>query len=154
MRIKEIMSKPAVTCGARDTLDQAARAMWKHDCGALPVTKLDGTLVGMITDRDICMAACMHGSTLRDIRVATAMAKDVFSCHANDMLEKAEAVMSERQVRRLPVVDAKNHPVGVISLNDIARKAAKARETDDLEHELTMTMAAICEPHTGALQTH
>jgi CBS domain-containing protein len=57
MRIRDLMTKPAVTCSQDDSLNTAARLMWEHDCGTVPVLGDDGKVVGILTDRDICMAA-------------------------------------------------------------------------------------------------
>jgi CBS domain-containing protein len=146
MNIQEIMSQPAVTCRPNDTLNTAAQLMWEHDCGAIPVVNDDNFVVGMITDRDICMATYTRGSAPREIQVADTMANEVFSCHAGESLEAAERLMSDKQVRRIPVVDDGNHPVGLLSLNDIARHAASLRKKNGIDREVTQTLAAICQP--------
>jgi CBS domain-containing protein len=74
------MNKPAVSCRPSDTLSVAAQAMWDHDCGAIPVANDDGRLVGIITDRDICMATYTKGRAPQTISVKEVMAKDVTSC--------------------------------------------------------------------------
>jgi len=149
MKIQKIMSTPALCCLRTDTLNTAAELMWNHDCGAIPVTDSDGKLVGMLTDRDICMAAYTKGQALQDIPVASAMATRVYSCKAGEPVAVAERLMRDNQVRRLPVVDDAGRPVGLLSLNDVARHAAAAR-TDGAEHALTETMAAICAARTSA----
>jgi CBS domain-containing protein len=146
--IQELMSKPAVTCRATDRLNIAAQLMWEHDCGSIPVTDTAGTLVGIVTDRDICMAAYTKGAPLSAIKVSEAMAKQVFTCHASDSVEAAEQLMSEKQIRRVPVVDGASRPVGLISLNDIARYVAAARKKNGLDSEVTQTLAAICQPRS------
>jgi CBS domain-containing protein len=100
--------------------------MWEHDCGVVPVVgEGNGTarLVGMLTDRDICMAAYTQGATLRDIPAARAMARQVFSCRPTDSLAVALRIMRTNQVHRLPVVDADDRVVGILSLADVAREA-------------------------------
>jgi len=149
MRIREIMSSPAVTCRQDDTLNTAAQLMWEHDCGTIPVTDDAGQIVGIVTDRDICMATFTQGRAPQAIRVADAMARQVFSCHAEDPLDAAERLMSEKQVRRLPVVDSGNRPLGLLSLNDIARNAA-AQKKDGIDREVVRTTAAICQPRREA----
>lgn len=146
MNIQEIMSQPAITCRHDDTLNVAAQLMWERDCGAIPVTDDDGRIVGIVTDRDICMATYTSGRAPQAVRVADAMAKQVFSCHAQDSLEEAERLMSDKQIRRVPIVDGDNRPIGLLSINDLARHAAAARQKDGLEREVTQTLAAICQP--------
>lgn len=129
MRVEKLMSQPANTCGPQDSLEQAASLMWSSDCGCLPVTTGDGVqhLEGIITDRDICMAALFQGKPLRDLKVADAMAKTVLTCRSSDDLEEVERTMQAEQVRRLPVVDEDGAVIGVISMADLAREAARSQ---------------------------
>lgn len=145
MRIKEIMSHPAVTCPTTGTLDQAARLMWEFDCGIIPVTDDEGRLAGVVTDRDICMAAYTRGEPLNAIPVTTAMARSAVAIHEGDSIEQAEQLMRDRQVRRLPVLDGDRRPVGLVSLNDLARRAALAQKSG-VDRELVRTLAAVCQP--------
>jgi CBS domain-containing protein len=149
MRIQEIMSKPVVTCRPEDPLNTAAQLMWEHDCGAIPVTE-DGQLVGIVTDRDICMAAYTQGKPLSEIPVAHAMATQVFSCNPEEALDAAERLMSEKQIRRVPVVNGDNRPVGILSLNDIARHGASTGRAKGIDREVTRTLAAIGTPRPRA----
>jgi CBS domain-containing protein len=144
MNVQEIMSRPAVWCRPRDTLNNAAQLMWEHDCGSIPVVDDDGSIIGMVTDRDICMAAYTQGAALSAIPVSDAMAKRVFRCRATDSVGAAERLMADHQIRRLPVVDAEERLVGVLSLNDIARWAASSRGANGTE--LVQTLAAVCRP--------
>lgn len=146
MRIQEIMNRPAVTCSQHDGLDTAARLMWEHDCGSLPVVDGAGTVVGVITDRDICMAAYTQGRPLSALRVATAMAHQVYSCRPDEPIEAAEELMAHRHIRRLPVVDAEGRPVGVLSLNDLARSVSSTGKNGGAQRGVVRTLAAICEP--------
>ena len=149
MKIKDVMNHPAVTCPATSTLDHAARLMWEFDCGAIPVVDADGRIAGIVTDRDICMAAYTQGRPLRDIAVPTAMARKVVAAHADDAVETVEQLMRDYQIRRLPVIDNDHRPVGLVSLNDLARLAARARKSA-VDRELVHTLAAVCRPHAHA----
>ena len=147
MLIEDLMSRPARTCRLSDTLERAAQQMWDHDCGALPVVGDDGILLGMITDRDISMAAFTQGLRLADIPVESAMAKEIFHCRPDDPIEAAERLMSTRRIRRVPVVDERGRPVGLLSLDDLARNAAGSSNQDGLDRRVVQTLAAIGEPH-------
>jgi CBS domain-containing protein len=149
MLVEQLMSRPAVTCNTSDSLARAAQLMWDHDVGALPVVDADGRLVGMITDRDICMAAYLRGQPVGDISVEMAMARQVFSCAPGDPIGVAEKVMSEYQVRRVPVADENARVVGLLSLTDLAREAEQdggRRRPDVTDAEVSRTLAAICQP--------
>jgi len=151
MRIEQLMSRPVQTCHPEDSLDTAARLMWDNDCGAIPVVDADDKLVGIITDRDICMAAMFQAKPLQAIPVAAVMTRQVYACEAADSIETAERMMQLRQVRRVPVLADGGRPVGILSLNDIAREAGAARKNGN-DREVVQTLAAICEPHNHALQ--
>jgi CBS domain-containing protein len=146
MKIEEIMTRPAASCRRDDMLSQAAQLMWEHDCGIVPVTEDGDRVIGMVTDRDICMATYIQGRPPQHIPVADIMSHQVFSCRTDDPLEAAERLMSDKQIRRVPVTDGDNRLVGILSLNDLARYAASARKKNGLEREVTQTLAAICQP--------
>ncbi len=121
MRVEELMSRSVRFCRAEDTLSTAAAIMWQNDSGALPVIDGIGELCGMVTDRDICMAAYTRCEPLARLRVADAMTRDVHVCRPEEPIEHAERVMQSRRVRRLPVVGARGELVGILTLNDLAR---------------------------------
>lgn len=149
MRLKEIMNHPVITCPETSTLDHAARLMWEFDCGVIPVVNDDGRLAGIVTDRDVCMAAYTQGRPLAAIPIGTAMARDVVASHEEDSVEHAEALMRASQVRRVPILDGDGRPVGIVSLNDLARLALRAHR-GAVDRELVQTMAAVCEPRHQA----
>ena len=131
MKVEQIMTHQVHACSPQDAADVPARIMWEHDCGCVPVVqRIDGAsqaVVGMITDRDICMAAHTQGQSLKEICVASAMSRQLCSCHASDPIDLALKIMESNQLHRLPVVDAHNQLVGIITLADIAREAQRER---------------------------
>lgn len=144
MQVQDVMSAPALCCSVDATLDVAARLMWEADCGSIPVVDQNGRLSGIVTDRDICMACYTQGKPPSEIRVASVMCEEVVTARPEDSLEALERALGQHQVRRVPVVDDAGRPMGVISLNNLARHAATV--DDGMDHALVATMAAICEP--------
>lgn len=140
--VREAMTEAVASCSPNDWLNAAARHMWERDCGAVPVLE-EGKLVGIITDRDICMAAYTQGRPLTAIRVQDVMARHVHACRADDTLERAASLMAEARVRRLPVLDGDDRVVGVISMADIARSAPVLgqREAAELVFQLTRAIS-------------
>lgn len=149
MRIEQLMSQPVHTCEQTQTLERAAQIMWECDCGAVPIVDASGHITGMLTDRDISMAAYTQGRAPSAIPVESAMAKVVYSCRPDETIESAEETMRERQIRRVPVVDDAGHPIGMLSLNDLARNAVFAKGDG---RAVTQTLAAVCEPRHVAVQ--
>ena len=143
MKISELMTRPVQTCQASDTLERAAQLMWEHDIGALAVVDEHGQVIGMITDRDACMAAYTRGGALRDIPVEVAMSRHVVTCSPDDSDTAVAQVMAKHKIRRVPVVDELHRPVGMLSLNDLARTMARGREVP--ASSVAGTLAAICE---------
>jgi len=156
MKISQIMETDVEVCGLDDNLAVAASRMWDCDIGCLPVLDAAGQVVGIVTDRDICMAAFTRGERLQDISVSIAMAKEVLSCSPDAMLVEAEEVMRSGQVRRLPVIDPEGCLVGIVSLNDLALLAERevGRKNRDLSaQEVAATLAAICAPRQAETET-
>lgn len=120
MKVNEIMTHNPQCCSADDSLQKAASMMWTQDVGSLPVVDGSGRVRAMVTDRDILMHAGIRGGRLADLRVSGCMSGSVWSCGSNDTLAKAEKVMKEHQVHRLPVIDD-GELKGIVTLRDIAR---------------------------------
>lgn len=149
VNVAEIMKVDVEICAPDDNLAAAASRMWDADIGCLPVLSADGRVVGMVTDRDICMAALTRGQSLREVPVSVAMAKEILFCSPEATLVEAEKIMRSGQVRRLPVIDSDGSLAGIVSLNDLARLAGRemGRQNRDLSaQEVAATLAAISAP--------
>jgi len=131
MKVQQIMTHQVHGCSPQDTADVPARIMWEHDCGCVPVVRAtdhaSGEVVGVITDRDICMATYTQARSPKEIRVASAMSWGICSCHPTDPVALALKIMENAQLHRLPVVDEHNQLVGIVTLADIAREAQRER---------------------------
>lgn len=146
MKVEQLMTSNVETCGPEDSLEVAAKIMWERDCGFVPVIDGDRHVQGVITDRDICIAAYTKGERLQDITVRTAMAHEVYCCRSDDSVFTVEELMREAQVRRVPVIDEMERLVGVVSLGDIAREAWRDRHAIRQQvtaGEIASTLAAI-----------
>ena len=147
MTIEPIMSREVHRCRPDDTLNYAAVQLWERDCGSLPVCAGDAEsqVIGMLTDRDICMAALFQGKPLHELKVADAMSRDIRVAKIDDRLEDVELLMRELKIRRVPVTDESGRLVGIVSLADFAR-AARGRAGIVSERDVGHTLAAICDP--------
>ena len=146
MNVAELMTSQTQTCRIEDNLDKIAKVMWEHDCGCVPLVDAEGRIAGIVTDRDVCMAACQMDVPLSRIPATFAAARDVVTVLPDDTIERAEALMREHEIRRLPVVDENRRPVGILSINDIVRSVHIQRRPDGLAPDsVILTLAALGE---------
>jgi CBS domain-containing protein len=151
MKVAELMTRDVKSCSAQDFLHTAARIMWENDCGCVPIVDREGQVVGIITDRDVCMAAYTQGAPLHQIRIDSVMATKVATCSPDDDIADAEELMRQYKVHRLPVVDAQGKLVGILSLSNIvleAERQRKAQRGTRRAAELVETLGALCEPRS------
>jgi CBS domain-containing protein len=123
MKVRDIMTRNVVSCQKEVDIGAAARLMLEGRFGTLPVVDAHGRLAGIITDRDIAMAASTRQRSASHIAVHEAMSQAVRSCFAEDDLPDALKQMEEGRVRRLPVLDSIGHLAGIVSIDDMVRRA-------------------------------
>jgi CBS domain-containing protein len=119
MTVHDIMTTPALTCHPETSLAVAARLMRDEDYGTLPVTDRKGRLVGIITDRDICLMLASTNRNALNIAVNEAMTPEVVSVSADDSPHDALARMKQARVRRLPVRNGMGRVAGIVSIEDV-----------------------------------
>jgi uncharacterized protein (DUF2267 family)/CBS domain-containing protein len=145
MKVKEVMTKKVKTCTPETDLAAVAETMWRRDCGMLPVVEDGGKVVGIITDRDVCIAAGCRRRDPATIPVNEVIMGEVFSCSPEEDVREALQIMRQNQVRRLPVIDSAGKLRGLLSMNDLAIKVqpdAKAPEPG--AQDIHVTLKAIC----------
>jgi CBS domain-containing protein len=145
MKVKDVMTRDVRICGLNDDVSTAARTMWMRNCGALPVVAKDGSVVGIVTDRDLCIAAGSKNREPSRISVSEVMTRALYSCRPEADIREALKIMREKKVRRLPVIDGKGKLCGILSLNDVALKAREVAKPSELSAEdVESTLDAIC----------
>lgn len=148
MKVKDLMTTSPAACTPTNTLADAAGMMWQHDCGVLPVVTEGGKVVGLITDRDICMAALLNRRQLIHIAVEEVASGRVFACRDQDDVREALTTMQENKVRRLPVLDTQGYLEGMLSINDIVLRAdeSKDKKVPEIPYaEVMKTYKSICQ---------
>jgi|CZKQ01.1.fsa_nt_gi uncharacterized protein (DUF2267 family)/CBS domain-containing protein len=145
MKVKDVMTKEVKTCSPKTDLATAAESMWMRDCGVLPIVDQRGQVVGMITDRDICIATGCRRCDPATILVREIMAGQVHSCSPEADLRDALQIMQQKQVRRLPVIDFAGKLCGILSMNDVALKVQPDAKAPELgAREIHATLKSIC----------
>lgn len=119
MKVKELMTAGAQACSPSTSLAGAAATMWSSDCGVIPVLDEKRKVVGIISDRDICIAAGTRVRPTSELLVGDVMSTKVRCCSPEDDVRVALKSMAEEQVRRLPVVGADGTLAGILSINDV-----------------------------------
>jgi len=125
MRVEQIMSSSPLSCGPETMLSDVAALMWEGDCGFIPIVDPQRHVVGVITDRDICIAAGIRRRPPARIRAREVMNRDVACCGGGADLQTALAIMRHEGVRRLPVLDADRVLTGVLSIDDVVAEASR-----------------------------
>ncbi len=123
MKVKDVMMGTPYYCQLGTNLGSAAELMWVGNCGFLPVMGTNGKIVGVITDRDICIALGTRNHQPGDVSVGEVMSNRLFACSPDDDVHIALQTMKEGGVRRLPVIVENGTLVGVISMDDLLLRA-------------------------------
>ncbi len=139
MKVKDIMTGAIVSLNSKDSVEKAAELMKEHNIGAVPVCEGD-KVIGIITDRDIALRSVASGNDSKSQSVREIMSSNPVTGTPDMDIQDASRVMSERQIRRLPIVDSENL-VGMVSLGDIA-------VSPKLNEEAEQALSSISEPST------
>jgi CBS domain-containing protein len=143
-KCSDVMTREPVSCEPGEAISRAAEVMKRQDVGAVPVveTAASRRLVGIITDRDIVVKVVADGRDPKSATIREAMTGNPATCREDEDVHEAVSRMAERQVRRLPVVDAGGRLCGIIAQADIATRVSKDKTTGEL-------VEAISEPGTA-----
>jgi CBS domain-containing protein len=120
---REIMTRGVKTLRRDSSLREVAQLMKDEDCGVVPIVDERGSLVGIVTDRDLVLRAFTGGKTPDQLRAMDVMTDDVECVHPDEDIHSIIAVMGKKQIRRIPVVEKDDRVIGIISMGDIANRA-------------------------------
>lgn len=147
MKVQDIMTAVVETCSPESDLGAAATIMWKRDCGSVPVVDAEGRVVGMITDRDICMAVATRNKLASQIKVGEVISGEVYACSPDDRIQDALETMQSAQLRRLPVVDDDGKLHGILSINDVILNSSRGRSKKHVAHRDVMATLKVLSEH-------
>ena len=152
MNVSDIMAKTVSCCSPEDNLESVALQMMDNDCGSIPITNEHGQPIGMITDRDIAIAAAARHKALWQL-----MAQDFLTdmpisvCRVDEDIRSALATMQHARVHRLPVVNGQGEVFGMLSMDDViscAERGVRGLGAPELSYDdALMTLKAICKHH-------
>jgi CBS domain-containing protein len=147
MRVKDVMMRTVANCRAETNLGAAVETMWKRNCGILPVVDAKEKLIGVVTDRDICIALGTRNQRAGEIAVKDVARWNVHCCGPEDDVRSALETMAECRIHRLPVINTEGTLEGILSMDDIVFHAETRNVASELSAEHVLNaLKAVCAP--------
>lgn len=139
MQVQEIMTAAVECCTPEDTAQKSAEIMKNADTGVVPVlaAENDPKVIGIVTDRDLCLGVVAAGRNPRDVHVKDCMTGRVVACRPEDDVRRVADMMADNRVRRMPVVDNDGGIVGIVSLADITHDGKMASKSGEALREIS-----------------
>jgi CBS domain-containing protein len=137
MKVKDVMMRTPASCGAATNLGAAVEILWNRNCGILPITNSQGKVIGVVTDRDLCIALGTRNRLPGEVTVGQVVSGEVFTCKPDDDIRDALNTIALEKVRRLPVVNDAGQLEGILSMDDVVRhsEGGIAGATSELSHD-------------------
>ena len=149
MKVAEAMTKPPAYCGPETNLAAAVEILWNKNCGVLPIVDSSQQLIGVVTDRDMCIALGTRNRLPSEITVKDVTSSKIVACKPDDDLRKALAMIAEAKVRRLPVIDAAGKLQGILSMDDVVlhtQTGAIKRDVELSAEDVVNTLKSVYTP--------
>jgi CBS domain-containing protein len=140
MEVREIMTATPACCTPDATASRAAHMMKEQDTGIIPIVESEYSrkVVGVVTDRDLCLTVVAEGRNPESVTVKEVMTSDVVACRPDADVEQAVALMRENRIRRIPVLDADQMILGIVSMADLLQRSdLPSGETHQMMKEVT-----------------
>ena len=119
MKVKDVMMRTPASCDATTNLGAAVEILWNRNCGILPVVNSHGKVIGVVTDRDLCIALGTRNRLPGKVTVGQVISWEVFTCKPGDDIRDALDTMAREKVRRLPVINETGQLEGILSMDDV-----------------------------------
>jgi CBS domain-containing protein len=129
MYVRDLMTTHVWSCSENATVASAANTMLDHNCGFVPVVGQNGAVLGVVTDRDLCMAVVRRDRRPAEIPLAEVCSGRVVACRPEQDIHDVLQIMESARVHRLPVMED-GKLKGIISMTDVLRHASPARSAD------------------------
>ena len=143
MKVKDVMKSDVGFCAADDSLMRAAELMRSRDCGVVPVVDEEKRVVGMLTDRDLCLAVVARNRKASDVKCGELLGGRLIVCAPEDKLEDALRKMRKHQIKRLAAIGRSGEIVGILTVADVL---LAVRKDKNLKKKIYATVRAISKP--------
>lgn len=157
MKVQDVMMRTPATCSGETNLGAAVEILWNRNCGMLPIVDSQQKVVGVVTDRDLCVALGTRNRLPGDIRVSEVASGNIYSCRPEDDIHAALETMAKQKVRRLAVVNKTGALEGILSMDDVVlhAEAGGASRTTELSHaEVVDTLRQVYGPQLPQVISH
>ncbi len=141
MKVRELMTTPAIRISADESVEVAARTLAHYNIGALPVCGSDGRVCGLVTDRDLVTRCLASGKMPVHTKIRDVMTGNVVSVRPDMEAGAAAHLMGRQQVRRLPVVE-NGKLCGMVSLGDLANRDESSMDAADALGDICSNISA------------
>ena len=152
MKVREVMVGTPMWCNLETNLGAAAEKFWNQNCGILPVVDAQEKVIGVVTDRDICIALGTRSRLPGEITVGEVTAKKLYACKPDDDIRAALQTMGEMKVRRLPVINTTGKLEGILSMDDVVLHA-DARDPGLTFDDVVKTLKRLYRAELPEVQT-
>jgi CBS domain-containing protein len=141
MKVREMMTPEPVCCTPEHTAQKVARILRDQNVGSVPVVldQQSRTLLGMITDRDLCCAVIADGLDPKTTKIEKMISLNPITCRDGENIDECERLMQSHQLRRIPVVDSEGHCIGIVAQADLALR--------EKPEKVSRTVTEISKPH-------
>ena len=141
MKVRDIMTNPAIHISSAETVEVAARMLTHYNIGLLPVCSAEGKLCGVVTDRDMVTRCVALGKQPSKTAVREVMTGRVLSVQPDMKANVAAHLMGREQVRRLPVVE-NGKLCGMLSLADLTRQEQSVMDAADALTDISSNISS------------
>lgn len=152
MKVKDAMTKSPVFCSPETNMGTAAEIMWKRNIGFLPVVGEGDKVVGVITDRDMCMAMATRNRLPGQIAVREVASGIVYSCKPDEDIRTALNTMREKKIRRLAVVGTNGRLEGILTADDVVLHADSQARADFSSDDILRSLQQLYNAQLRSIQ--
>jgi CBS domain-containing protein len=144
-KCSDMMTKDPLYCLPGDTVVKLAQLMGKNDIGPVLIIENEQTrkIVGIVTDRDLALKVVAEGRDPKLTKAEDVMTRKVMTIRADDDVQKALVMMTELQLRRIPVVDHNDRIVGILAQADVATRIDQPQQTADVVKGISQARSAV-----------
>jgi len=149
MKVQDVMMRTPASCSPETNLGAAVEILWTRNCGMLPIVDAKQKVIGVVTDRDLCMALGTRNRLAGQITVGEVASGEAYTCRAQDDIHVALQTMAKKRVRRLPVVNEQGVLEGILSMDNVVlhtEAAGWGRPAELSQDDVVKTLRQIYGP--------